>query len=75
MAQLDPVNYGQIQDAVAGIIFLGTPHRGLTVTRFPALLTKVANTALSGTSRLTGEFRDDLIDTLSRKSSELRNIS
>ncbi len=75
MAHLDPVNYGKIQTAVAGIIFLGTPHRGSNVTRFPALLAKVANAVLSGTSRWAGGFREDLIDSLRRESSQLHDIS
>jgi hypothetical protein len=64
-----------IQAAVAGIIFLGTPHRGSNVTRFPELLAKVANAVLSGTSRLTGGVREDLIDLLRRESGQLRDIS
>jgi hypothetical protein len=75
VAQLDPVNYGKIQNAVAGVIFLGTPHCGSSVASIPALLTKVANVALSGTSRWTGGMRDDLLDSLKRESGQLHDIS
>ncbi len=75
MAHLDSNDYGQVLNAVAGIIFLATPHNGSTATPFPALLAKIANVSLSGISRFSGRMRDDLIDALKRDSGQLQEIS
>ena len=60
---------------MAGILFLGTPHRGSSETQFPIVLTSIANIALSGSSRLIGAMRSDLIKTLQKDSKILKDIS
>lgn len=58
-----------------GIMFLATPHRGSGSTQFISVLTRVANVALSGTSRFTGQLRIDLINALEKDSQGLKDIS
>jgi hypothetical protein len=45
------------------------------VTPFPALLAKVVNVTLAGSSRWTGRMRDDLVDALKRDSGQLQEIA
>jgi len=60
---------------VKGILFLATPHQGSESTKFPSILTNIANIALSGTSRKFGRMRSDLIEAIETKSEVLREIS
>jgi hypothetical protein len=72
--QLDIDDYGRIQKAVAGSIFLGTPHNGSTTTPFPGLLAKIVNVALGASSRWTGRMRDDPKVAFKRDSGQLHEI-
>jgi hypothetical protein len=60
---------------VTGILFLSTPHRGSSQTQFPVVLTRIANVALSGSSRFVGAMRSDLIKALEKDSKILKDIS
>lgn len=53
---------------MTGIVFLGTPSRGPDIPYWSDLLTKLANVAISGKSR------QDLLNNLELKSTEMGNI-
>ncbi|KAG4277747.1 hypothetical protein FPRO04_06990 [Fusarium proliferatum] len=56
--------------SVAGVIFLGCPHRGSRVASHARMLSKIVNTATLGTGA-----RSDLLKTLQVSSTELKAIS
>ncbi|KAK2690708.1 hypothetical protein QWA68_010615 [Fusarium oxysporum] len=60
--------YGSIKEAVAGVIFLGTPHRGADIAYWSKLLAKFANVLTAG------KMREDLLKALAPKSTELGTI-
>ncbi|KAJ0144065.1 Uncharacterized protein HZ326_13139 [Fusarium oxysporum f. sp. albedinis] len=60
--------YGSIKEAVAGVIFLGTPHRGADIAYWSKLLAKFANVLSAG------KMREDLLKALAPKSTELGTI-
>ncbi|QKD60441.2 uncharacterized protein FOBCDRAFT_232269 [Fusarium oxysporum Fo47] len=60
--------YGSIEEAVAGVIFLGTPHRGADIAYWSKLLAKFANVLTAG------KMREDLLKALAPKSTELGTI-
>ncbi|KAH0559359.1 hypothetical protein GP486_004127 [Trichoglossum hirsutum] len=78
IARLDAVDYGNILECTKGILFLSTPHRGSSTTRWPVLLSNVLNVALT-TPKLpasyAGSFRNDLLNSLLKDSDELQAIS
>jgi hypothetical protein len=53
---------------VAGVIFLGTPHRGADIAYWSKLLAKFANVLSAG------KIREDLLKALAPKSTELGTI-
>lgn len=67
--------YDNIRTSVAGICFLGTPHRGSPATQIPLMLTSIANITLSGLSRFIGHSRPELIKALKKDSKILLEIS
>lgn len=77
IADIDRIRYANIRDSVPAILFLAVPHRGSDLASFPSVLTGIANIALKGTgvSRLTGEFRSDLVQSLERGSPRLSSIA
>lgn len=75
IAKIEDEIFDSIRISVAGILFLGTPHRGSSETQFPIVLTSIANVALSGTSRFVGAMRSDLIKALQKDSKILKEIS
>ncbi|PMD49359.1 uncharacterized protein K444DRAFT_549306 [Hyaloscypha bicolor E] len=75
IAKIEDELFDPIRKSVAGILFLGTPHRGSSETQFPMILTSIANLALRGTSRFTGAMRSDLIEGLKKDSKSLKEIS
>ena len=74
-AVIDAEDYANIRDSVVGILFLATPHRGSSTTQLPQVLANIANTALTGTTRFTGQIRTDLLKSLERNSDGLKSIS
>ncbi|KPA36732.1 hypothetical protein FLAG1_10477, partial [Fusarium langsethiae] len=60
--------YAEIEKSVAGVIFLGTPHRGAEVAYWSKFLTKIANVFTAG------KTRGDLLRSLAPKSTELGTI-
>jgi hypothetical protein len=75
MAINEPQLYRNIQEAVTGVLFLGTPHRGSVTTSFSNVLVNVANVALMGASQVTDSMRSNLINSLKKDWDELRDIS
>lgn len=63
------LRYGGFESAVAGVIFLGTPHRGSEVAYWSKLLAKFAG------AFTVGKVREDLLKILEPKSTELWTIS
>ncbi|KAH8746959.1 hypothetical protein F5882DRAFT_312127 [Hyaloscypha sp. PMI_1271] len=64
-----------VKQAIRGILFLATPHRGSDITTFPKILSNLANIALIGSSRFVGGMRTDLIQLLQANSPALTKIS
>lgn len=60
--------YGSIEEAVVGVIFLGTPHRGADIAYWSKLLAKFANVLTAG------KMREGLLKALAPKSTELGTI-
>jgi len=75
LAQIHPDRYPVIQDAISGIIFLSTPHRGSDSVEWPKLLANILDTSLYLTSGFHGSTRRDLLKSLERNSKELRTVS
>jgi hypothetical protein len=75
IACLDAIDYGSIRKAVFAIFFLSTPHRGSAVTPLPILLTRLGDVAKFATANFTGNMRRDLIQSLSKDSPMLKEIS
>lgn len=75
IAKIEDELFDSIWISVAGILFLGTPHRGSSETQFPMVLTSIANVALSGTTRFVGAMRSDLIKALEKDSKILKDVS
>src|SRR6266480_763143 len=75
MAINEPQRYHNIQEAVIGVLFLGTPHRGSATTTFSNVLVTVANVALMGASQVTDSMRSNLINSLNKDWDVLRGIS
>ena len=73
MAKSEPENYPGIGNAIAGILFLGTPHHGSGYARYGSIMAKTANVlvASSQASRILGGMRDDLLKTLEKHSPKL----
>ena len=67
--------YNSILNSVTAILFLGTPHRGSEETSIPLILTSIVNVALTGTSRVVGSMRSDLIKAIEKDSPVLKDIS
>lgn len=62
------MRYGGFEQAVAGVIFLGTPHRGSEIVYWSKLLAKFANAFTAG------KVREDLLKILEPKSAEMGTI-
>lgn len=77
IARNEPDHYPNIGKAIAGILFLGTPHQGSPSARYARILARMANVLLTGTqsSRFTGKMRTDLLKSLKQHESELLNIA
>ena len=67
--------YNSILNSVTAILFLATPHRGSEETSIPFILSSILNIALTGTSRLVGSMRSDLIKAIEKDSQILKDIS
>lgn len=74
-ATLKQTTYQDIRSSCCGIIFLGTPHRGSLQTDWPLLIARIANIATSGTSRLVGNARTDLLKVLQREAPALEQLA
>ena len=74
-AVIDAEDYANIRDSVVGILFLGTPHRGSSTTQLPQVLANIVNATLTGTARLTGQIRTDLLKSLGKDSGVLKTLS
>lgn len=66
-----------IGNAIAGILFLGTPHRGSRYATYAYILATTANSLIIGTqaSRLVGRMRSDILKTLKTHAPELITIA
>jgi hypothetical protein len=73
IAKSEPENYPGFGDAIAGILFLGTPHHGSGYARYGYIMAKTANFLVVGlqASRVLGQMRPDLLKTLEKHSPEL----
>jgi hypothetical protein len=60
--------WGSIAKSVAGVIFLGTPHRGAEIAYWGALFSNLANFAVAG------NLRSELLKSLEPKSKLLGDI-
>jgi len=56
-------------------LFLATPHQGSGSTKYPEVLAKVVNFAISGPARVSGRLRTDFFDILSKDSNTLLKIA
>jgi hypothetical protein len=68
-------DFPAVQGATKGIIFLSTPHRGSNSAKGPKVLADVLNNILSLGSGSFGSFRSDLLEALSKDSSELKTLA
>ena len=68
--------FEEIKDAVAGILFLGTPHNGSSTAAYADMLGNIVNIFIIGgqASRLAGSLRRDLLKSLKGNSRELLRI-
>jgi hypothetical protein len=64
------MHYGSIKASAAGIVFLGTPHRGSEITPWAVLLSNVVNSLT-----LRQGIRMNLLGQLDSKSTTLMEIS
>lgn len=62
IARLDAEDYGHITESISAILFLATPHQGSNQTQLPMVVGSIVNIALTGTSRIIGSIRADLIE-------------
>ena len=60
--------YGIVGQSVAGVVFLGTPHRGSDLAFWGAVFSRIADFAVFG------RMRTDLLQSLNEKSKELGDI-
>ncbi len=60
--------YGDILNAIKGILFMGTPHRGAEIAYWGEILGKLANIPLIGSMKI------NLLDDLQPKSKTLGEI-
>ncbi|KFY63222.1 hypothetical protein V496_04071 [Pseudogymnoascus sp. VKM F-4515 (FW-2607)] len=75
IAKIEDLLFDNIMKHVAGVAFLSTPHRGSSSTTLPLILADVANFTLLGTSRIVGNMRSDLIESLKMDSLSLKEVS
>lgn len=68
---LDKTDYPGLKGLIKGILFFSTPHRGSDSTKWPDLLTSIAEAAIPGVPSL----RNDLIKSLGRDSDDLQKFS
>lgn len=75
IARLDAEDYGHITESISAILFLATPHQGSNQTQLPMVVGSIVNIALTGTSRIIGSIRTDLMEALEKDSENLKQIS
>ncbi|KXX73339.1 Ankyrin repeat domain-containing protein 50 [Madurella mycetomatis] len=68
--------YGRLLKSVAGVVFLGTPHKGSNAATLGTLVGRIVNTFVAATSAgfQTRLIRTDLLDYLSYDSKHLQDL-
>jgi len=76
-AHEDNAIYGRLLKSVAGVVFLGTPHKGSNAATLGTLVGRIVNTFVAATSAglQTRPARTDLLDYLSYDSKHLQDLS
>jgi len=69
--------YGETLKSIAGVIFLGTPHRGSDVANLGSIVGRILNTCITATSAgmQTRAIKTDTLDYLKPDSKELQSLA
>jgi hypothetical protein len=77
LAHEDDMVYGTLLNSVAGVVFMGTPHKGNSMANLGSVVGRIVNTCLATTTATLQNkaIRTDLLDYLNHDSRVLHDLA